>query len=356
MGLIGNQAFAIAFVVLATAATFLMYYLWGFPFDKEKLRSSAPRPLMLLHRGLGYLYLIIYVFMMWQMVPRMWSYQVELPARTVAHLLLGMGIGAALFVKIAIVRLFKHMEAVLVPFLGTSIFIATLLMIALALPTSLRERFLQRQALQQRGDVFTEERLERVRIYLPLAGLDDPERVAFLASDEGLLEGRTALRGKCVQCHDLRTILARPRTPENWRQTIRRMADRSTVLNPVSEDEEWAVTAYLIAITPTLQQTVVQLRDQQLQAGEDQAAARNAASAALEVEYDPEAARETFERTCSQCHSSDLVESSPPGSVEDAQALLRRMVGNGLSASEADLSLVVRYLIETFVPADAGGG
>jgi len=37
---------------------------------------------MLLHRLLGYGYLAIYVYLMWQMLPRMWSYQVQLPAPT----------------------------------------------------------------------------------------------------------------------------------------------------------------------------------------------------------------------------------------------------------------------------------
>ena len=77
------------------------------------------------------------------------------------------------------------------------------------------------------------ERLERVRTLLPVAGLDDEERLAFLASDEGLLEGRAVLRSKCVQCHDLRTILVRPRTPETWRRTVQRMAARSTVLDAI---------------------------------------------------------------------------------------------------------------------------
>ncbi len=116
MPALNNQLFAILFVALATAATFLMYYLWAYPFDKEKKRSEAPRRWLNLHRLLGYLYLLVYLYMMAQMVPRMWSYQVELPARTVAHLLLGMGIGATLFIKIAIVRLFKHLEGTLVPF------------------------------------------------------------------------------------------------------------------------------------------------------------------------------------------------------------------------------------------------
>ena len=29
---------------LATASTFLMFWLWGFPFDKARRKSEAPRP------------------------------------------------------------------------------------------------------------------------------------------------------------------------------------------------------------------------------------------------------------------------------------------------------------------------
>ena len=93
MGPLTNELLGILFVALAVASTFLMFHLWGFPFDKQKLKSEAPRPLMLTHRVLGYLYLVIYVYLMIQMVPRLWTYQVELPARTVVHLLLGMAIG-----------------------------------------------------------------------------------------------------------------------------------------------------------------------------------------------------------------------------------------------------------------------
>ena len=218
---------------------------------------------MLLHRLLGYGYLAIYVYLMWQMLPRMWSYQVQLPARTVAHLVLGMAIGATLIVKIVVVRFFKHLESTLIPALGTFLFIATVLLIGLALPFSLRETFLQRAAL--RGEVFGEDRQERVRTFLPLAGLDDEARIARLSSRQGLLDGRRVLQSKCIQCHDLRTVLARPRTPDAWRETVRRMAARSTILNPIAESEQWEVTAYLIAITPTLQRTVQLLRQQELQ-------------------------------------------------------------------------------------------
>ena len=67
------------FLGLANASVFLMFKLWGYPFDKETHTSAAPRSLMLLHRLIGYAYAILYVFMMWHMVPRLWNYQVELP-------------------------------------------------------------------------------------------------------------------------------------------------------------------------------------------------------------------------------------------------------------------------------------
>ncbi len=51
------------------------------------------------HRGLGLIYIIIYVILMTQMIPRMWTYQVELPARTVIHLVLGLSIGIVYPVK-----------------------------------------------------------------------------------------------------------------------------------------------------------------------------------------------------------------------------------------------------------------
>ena len=36
-----NVFLAIAFVVLAFAATFLMYHLWGYPFSKKEHRSTC---------------------------------------------------------------------------------------------------------------------------------------------------------------------------------------------------------------------------------------------------------------------------------------------------------------------------
>ena len=193
---LGNQILGTAFVILALTLTFLMYYLWRFPYDKERHVSAAPRSLLRLHRLLGYVFVALYIYLMWDMVPRLWTYQVELPARTVAHLLLGMAIGAILIIKIMIVRFFKHMEATLAPMLGTGLLVCTLLLLGLALPTTLREMFLRDAALT--GGNMTDERLARVREQLPKAGLTDPAQIDKLATVDALLQGREVLVSKCV--------------------------------------------------------------------------------------------------------------------------------------------------------------
>ncbi len=347
MGPVINQLFGLAFVFVAAASTVLMFYLWGFPFDKEGLRSNAPRGLMRLHRWLGYAFLAIYLVLMWQMVPRMWRYQIELPARTVAHLILGMAIGAILFVKVLVVRFFKHLEGVLAPALGVMLFVSSVLLIGLALPFSLRETLLRRRALS--GDVFSADRIERVRRLLPVAGLEDTVEIGRLASPEALMAGRDVLTSKCSQCHDLRTVLARPRTPDQWRETVRRMAQRSTVLNPITETDQWDVTAYLIAISPTLQRTV------ELQRALEQRsqAAREAVIAAEDMPftYDAQRARQLFEAKCSQCHEPFRVAQRPPPTADAAMQLVERMVSNGLTGTEEELAQIIRYVTDTFVPA-----
>ena len=126
MGGIGNEVFGLAFLAVATALVLIMFKVWGYPYDKATNKSTAPRSLVFTHRLLGYVYVAIYVYLMWDMVPRLWTYQVELPARTVAHLVLGIAIGGILIVKLSIVRFFKHMETTLVPLLGTALFLCTL--------------------------------------------------------------------------------------------------------------------------------------------------------------------------------------------------------------------------------------
>ena len=348
MGASANAVFGGVFLLLALFLTFLMYHLWGYPFDKKLHRSSAPRSMMNLHRIFGWVFVAIYVFLMWDMVPRLWSYQIELPARTVLHLTLGIAVGAILLVKIAVVRFFKHLESTLAPFLGTSLLICTLLLTGLALPYAAREAYLRSTA--QDGEGFAQDRLDRVTRFLPEIGFRDEAGLAAIATAQGLGEGRRVLTGKCTQCHDLRTILVKPRTPDAWHKTVTRMSNRAGALNPISESEQWHVTAYLIAISPALREAVSERRIDEIQASATQEAVAQP-DVGLPDNYDAEAAMGVFDANCSQCHSANLVQGADLSSRDNVVSLVTRMVDNGLFASEDDLSLIVAYLSTEF-----GGG
>lgn len=357
MDAFSNAILGILFLLLSAAGTFLMYKLWGYPFDHEKHKSSAPPNLMRLHRMIGYAYGILYLYFMSQMVPRLWAYQVEFPARTVAHLMLGMAIGIILIVKISIVKWFKHLESTLVPFLGTVLFICTFLLIGLSVPFALKERMLERSAAG--GTAFSAENIERVKMLLPKSGLPEGAKVEELATFRSFTEGRDVLLSKCVQCHDLRTVLVKPRTPDNWVQTVSRMAERA-VFNPISDDEQWRVATYLIAISPELQKGFREKKQQDTEAAKSKQAVAEVSKPAVDLalkEFDMNVAKQTFEATCTQCHGLKNVEKSPPQSLKEARELVERMVDNGLEAEQEELEQVVFYLVRTYgKPAKGGEG
>ena len=368
-----STIFGLIFLGLGNASVFLMYKLWGYPFDHETRTSAAPKSLMFIHRAIGYAYLILYIFMMWYMVPRLWNYQVELPPRTVAHLMLGITIGVLLLVKISILRFFRHFEEAM-PYIGTALLICTYLLIGLSIPFTLRESTLR---------VFSDASIERTYTRLQMAGLPPDAPLDKLATRRKLREGQDVLLKKCVQCHDLRTILARPRTPPDWVRTVDRMAIKPMIGEPITLEDQWTVSAYLIAITPELQVSAKEQRKQRMQVSQAQnalAILTNPDEVADEVivnpdevivnpdevivnpdeveeidetpaedTYDPEAARELFEITCSLCHDLSDVDNVPPTSEEETTELIVRMIDNGLFLEEEDIKIIARYLNETYV-------
>ncbi len=372
------------FLGLGNASVFLMYKLWGYPFDHETRTSAAPKSLMFIHRAIGYAYLILYIFMMWHMVPRLWNYQVELPPRTVAHLMLGITIGVLLLVKISILRFFRHFEEAM-PYIGTALLICTYLLIGLSIPFTLRE-----SVRQVSSNVFSDASIERTHTRLQMAGLPPDASLDELATRRKLREGQDVLLKKCVQCHDLRTILARPRTPPDWVRTVDRMAIKPIIGEPITLEDQWTVSAYLIAITPELQVSAKEQRRQRMQASQAQNALAvltnpdevedevivnpdevivnpdevivnpdevivnpdevdETDGTPVEDVYDPEAARELFEITCSLCHDLSDVDNVPPTSEEETTELIVRMIDNGLFLEEEDIKIIARYLNETYV-------
>ncbi len=339
------------FLGLANASVFLMFKLWGYPFNKETHKSEAPPSLMLLHRFIGYAYAILYVFMMWHMVPRLWNYQVELPPRTVAHLMLGITIGVLILVKIAILRFFRHFEESM-PYIGTCLLLCTYLLIGLSVPFTFRET-----ALRTQTRAFSDEGIARTRRLIANAGLPAEAPLDELASKRKLREGQRVLQGKCVVCHDLRTILAKPRTPTNWVSLVNRMAIKPMIGEPIHEEEEWTVSAYLIAITPDIQTSVRQQRQEQMRADEAKAAAQiatvameaEAATDTAPVTYDEVEAKALFEDKCSQCHPFTDVEDYPPRSEEETIELITRMIDIGLYVEESEIELIARYINENYL-------
>ncbi|MBC8872205.1 MAG: rubredoxin [Planctomycetes bacterium] len=298
---------------------------------------------ILAHRVFGYVFLAIYVVLIIQMVPRLWTYQIEFPARTVVHISLGMAIGTALILKITVVRFFRRLEQTLVPSLGTSVLVGSVVLIGISVPSAFREALAT-------GTLFDKANQKRVRTLLAQIGSNElgEEECMRLSSTDSLRAGQRILRQECIDCHDLRTVLAKPRTPENWRQTVRRMADRTTALNPIEEGEQWQVTAYLIALSPQLQKSTRQLRDAQERHDQSQKAAMAVGAEETETAaYNPAAAKQLFESKCSQCHANTLVSESPPRSEEKARQLVASMVEEGLEATRDELAQIVRYLTET---------
>jgi mono/diheme cytochrome c family protein len=314
------------FLLLAFATVFLMYHLWGYPFDKATHTSAAPKSLMRLHRVLGVLYGIIYIILMTQMLPRLWTYQVEFPARTVAHIVLGFVIGTLLLVKLFILRFARHFEEWM-PTIGTSLLLCTVLLTGLSIPFSFKEQTLA----SARGDFASPQNLERLKTLLPTANFAPEIKLETLATPVALNAGRQVLLGDCVVCHDLRTVLLRPRTPADWQQTVYRMLEKPNPSGEISLSEAANVTAYLIAITPDLQQSVQIKREQ--------------ASSKIASSQDQKA---LFEQACAGCHSLDLATKYSYQTKDSAKEIVQRMVANGMNLLDADLQSIIGYIQANF--------
>lgn len=351
MHTMNNAILALVFLGLGFANAFLMYSLWRYPFDNKTRKSSFRRLFIILHRIIGYSFCGIYVYMMFQMVPRLWSYQIELPARAVVHLTFGMLIGIILIIKIPIVRFFKPLRQQMAPILGTTLLISTFLLVSLSVPITMREAYLNKGEID--STVFSAVNIERVKMLLSKAGLDEEAPLKELSSTSGLRKGRQVLMQKCVQCHDLRTVLMRPKTPEQWVQTVKIMSERALLARPINKQEQMFVSAYLIAISPKLQESANIIRKQKLKHQQSKEAIE-AIKLKISGEYELDGETEftetqiLYEETCSQCHSLSNIEKNPPRNTEEAINLVNRMFENGLDITEEQYMKIVSYLTKKY--------
>jgi mono/diheme cytochrome c family protein len=211
-----TTALGVAMSVIAVVNALLMAWLWQFPMvpdpggrDPHGV-STAPRSWTNVHRALGYIFVLIYVVMLWEMVPRMWEFRVP-SVVTVVHGALGGIVGLLLVVKIAIIRWFQRFGGKL-PWIGGSLAVTAVVMNAVAL----------------------------VPIWVLLRPLTPmtPELAA----------GRDAVVANCFQCHGASIIISEREDPEKWDRETRKMqrfSNRFAGKRPISEPERALAAAYL---------------------------------------------------------------------------------------------------------------
>ena len=319
---------------------------------------------MQLHRVLGYVFVVLYVLRMWKMVPRLYEYQVEFPARTTAHIILGFTVGFLLLVKIAIIRFFRHFEEWM-PALGTGIMLGTVILLGLSLPYVLQERALAQSA--PGGDAMSIPSRARVAQLMPSAGLPAGAPMMHLSTEAALTSGRAVLLDNCVKCHDLKTILAKPRTPAGWWSTVERMAEKPALFVPLTEQEMFEVTAYLVAITPDLQRASKRRHQEEVAREEaiEEAIPTEPVAAPPVVANDvvpvkpvtPPAptidlkkAKATYEKVCSQCHELSDIEAAPPTTAQETRNMIARMIKeNEAELTPAQITLCAAWLDATYV-------
>jgi cytochrome c5 len=336
-------ALGLAFIVLGFTAVMLQAWLWGFPMDGD--RSTAPRMWTNVHRLVGLSFVAIYITMMIFMVPRLWQYQVELPARTVIHATCAIVIGVLLLAKLAIIRLFPHFAGAL-PALGLGLLINTVILGSLSLPYALRAHSIS-------GDTLSPQNLERVREVLAGLSLPEGSDPVALATPKQLEQGREVLTRKCTVCHDMRTILAKPRSGPGWYNVVLRMAEKPIIMGDSLQAYDIpVVTAYLVAITPDMQQSAKvrtkAMNDQAERAAGVAEMPMAAGDTAVPAAFDLVKAEFVYRARCTQCHELDEILAHGGDDEAGWAKIVKRMVENeGAEVNEEDARTIVRFLAET---------
>lgn len=337
----------IAFLVLCITAVLLQAWLWGPKFwDEEAKKTQAPKFWLRMHALAGYGYGLIYVVMMWNMLPRLWEYQYELPARTVFHAVIGITIGVLLITKILILVFFRHFEESM-PYFGFGLLLCTVVLSVLSIPYAV-------QAADLGGRTSDPANIERVRKQLAHVNFAEYEvDIDELTSAQGFERGRNVLVKKCTVCHDMRTILARPRTPQKWFNVSERMLDKPSVFGDQLGVEDIApVTAYLAAITPELQRSTKKKR------ARARAAAKQA-DALIDIVHsgedsaekiDPSVGDKLLDQHCTGCHELDEVVAHGGDDFAGWRSVVAAMVEEGAEYGEQDAMTMSAYLAQKYPP------
>jgi len=330
----------IAFLALCIIAVLLQAWLWGPKFwDEEAKATRAPKFWLRMHALAGYSYGVIYLVMMWFMLPRLWEYQYELPARTVIHAVLAISIGVLLICKIMILLFFRHFEEAM-PKFGFGLLISTVAMTMLSVPYALRAHDLS-------GRTTDPDNVERVRKLLAEVEMEQQVDVESLVAEKSFDRGRQILVKKCITCHDMRTILVKPRTAKGWYKVNQRMLEKPAVFGEQLDSEDVPfVTAYLVAITPDIQRSAKDKREQNRAVLARTNAMVDAVHNAdtTESTVDEKAGEALLQVKCVDCHEMDEVEAHGGDDIAGWRSVIAAMVEEGTELTDEEADLLSRYL------------
>ena len=339
----------IAFLILGITAVLLQAWLWGPKFwnDVDK-KTEAPKAWLRVHAAVGYTYGLIYFVMMWNMFPRLWEYQYELPARTVIHAVVAIILGVILVTKVVILLFFRHFEEAM-PKFGFGLLLCTVLLITLSVPHAAR-------AIDLQGRIADPENLARVERVL--ADIDFGEGApgpAELTTHSSLQKGRDLLVNKCVSCHDMRTILIKPRTGARWYDLVLRMQEKPDPFNtnPLTDAEVPFVTAYLVAITPDIQASRKKKVEEEKARDEVEqktvaAMAEEADTSAPSVEVDETKAKTILANRCTDCHENEEIENFGGADVAGWAKVITSMVEEGAEITDEEAVVLTAWLAQAY--------
>jgi mono/diheme cytochrome c family protein len=286
--------------------------------------------------------------MMWNMLPRLWEYQYELPARTIFHAVVGITIGVLLISKITILLVFRHFEEAM-PYYGFGLLLCTVILTTLSVPYAV-------QAHDLSGRTTDPANVERVQRLLAKVDFHQEVDVDALTTPEGFERGRSVLVRQCTVCHDMRTILALPRPPQKWQDVSERMLDKPSVFGEQlrAEDIPW-VTAYLSAITPEIHTSTKQRRAAERrnadQAEAMVALARAAPATPDEATVDAAVGDALLGAHCTGCHELDEVEQHGADDLAGWRSVVTAMVDEGAEYDDATATQLAAYLAQKYPQA-----
>jgi cytochrome c5 len=209
---------ALGFLMAAIAIvnTALMAWLWRFPMQPDPTGrdpngvSTAPRSWTNVHRMLGYVFVLTYAVLLFEMLPRTWEFRVA-NAWSVVHGAFGVLVGVLLVVKIAVIRRFQRFGNRL-PWIGGALAASTLIVAGLGIVPA----------------------WQVMRPFAPLSA--------------ELAQGRNVVARKCNQCHGASTIASEREDARKWTRITRKMqrfSQKFAGKEPITDEERIAAAAYL---------------------------------------------------------------------------------------------------------------